>query len=121
VEFDEPELLEKYGIIYISGADTILKNIVSRNALFIGVSAVAMILEGDIKVVDYFTPAMNSVGLVDRTALRVKETTVFPHDDREDLFTGRAGKAIEEGLQVFERMNQCRVTRLRDNHSILIT
>jgi dipeptidase E len=135
VEFDEPELLEKYGVVYISGgnpyyllyhlrksgADSILKKMESRNAVFIGVSAGAMVLGADIKVVDYFTPAMNSVGLVDRTALRLTETTVFPHYDREDLFTDPDGKTIEDRLQVFERMNPCRVTRLRDNQSILIT
>jgi dipeptidase E len=104
-----------------SGADSILKKMESRNAVFIGVSAGAMVLGADIKVVDYFTPAMNSVELVDRTALRLTEATIFPHYDREDLFTDPAGKTIEERLQVFERVNPCRVTRLRDNHSILIT
>jgi dipeptidase E len=135
VEFDEPEQLEKYKVVYKSGgnpyyllyhirksgADTILKKMERRNAVFIGVSAGAMDLGLDIKVVDYFTPAMNSVGLVDRSALGLTETAVFPHYDREDLFTDPAGKTIEERLQVFERMNQCSVTRIREDQSVLIT
>ncbi|MGG4266203.1 Type 1 glutamine amidotransferase-like domain-containing protein [Peribacillus simplex] len=134
VEFDKPELLEKYNVIYInggnpfyllyhmkkSGADSILKNIAKQNTIILGVSAGAIILGPNIEVVNYFTPQRNTVTMQNLTALGLTNKAIFPHYDREDLFQNNSGRSIEDRLKVFENIKKCSVVRLKDDESVLI-
>jgi len=134
IEFDKPELLEKYNVIYInggnpfyllyhmkkSGADLILKDIAKQNTVIVGVSAGAIILGPNIEVVNYFTPQINTVDMQDLTALGLTNKAIFPHYDREDLFQNNSGRSIEDRLKVFENINKCSVVRLKDDESVLI-
>ncbi|MGG0792331.1 Type 1 glutamine amidotransferase-like domain-containing protein [Peribacillus simplex] len=134
IEFDKPELLEKYNVIYInggnpfyllyhmkkSGADLILKDIAKQNTIIVGVSAGAIILGPNIEVVNYFTPQINTVDMQDLTALGLTNKAIFPHYDREDLFLNNSGRSIEDRLKVFENINKCSVVRLKDDESVLI-
>jgi dipeptidase E len=134
IEFDKPELLEKYNIIYInggnpfyllyhmkkSGADLILKDIAKQNTVIVGVSAGAIILGPNIEVINYFTPQINTVDMQDLTALGLTNKAIFPHYDREDLFPNNSGRSIEDRLKVFENINKCSVVRLKDDESLLI-
>ncbi|MDF1998481.1 Type 1 glutamine amidotransferase-like domain-containing protein [Peribacillus frigoritolerans] len=134
IEFDKPELLEKYNVIYInggnpfyllyhmkkSGADLILKDIAKQNTVIVGVSAGAIILRPNIEVVNYFTPRINTVDMQDLTALGLINKAIFPHYDREDLFPNNSGRSIEDRLKVFENINKCSVVRLKDYESVLI-
>ncbi|MCK1985715.1 MULTISPECIES: Type 1 glutamine amidotransferase-like domain-containing protein [Peribacillus] len=134
IEFDKPELLEKYNVIYInggnpfyllyhmkkSGADLILKDIAKQNTVIVGVSAGAITLGPNIEVVNYFTPQINIVDLQDFTALGLTDIAIFPHYDREDLFPNNSGRSIEDRLKVFENINKCSVVRLKDDESLLI-
>lgn len=134
IEFDKPELLEKYNVIYInggnpfyllyhmkkSGADLILKDIAKQNTVIVGVSAGAIILGPNIEVVNYFTPQINTVDIQDLTALGLTNKAIFPHYDREDLFQINSGRSIEDRLKVFENINKCSVVRLKDDESVLI-
>ena len=134
IEFDKPELLEKYNVIYInggnpfyllyhmkkSGADLILKDIAKQNTVIVGVSAGAITLGPNIKVVNYFTPQINIVDMQDFTALGLTDIAIFPHYDREDLFPNNSGRSIEDRLKVFENINKCSVVRLKDDESLLI-
>ncbi|MFJ7994972.1 Type 1 glutamine amidotransferase-like domain-containing protein [Peribacillus frigoritolerans] len=134
IEFDKPELLEKYNVIYInggnpfnllyhmkkSGADLILKDIAKQNTVIVGVSAGAIILGPNIEVVNYFTPQINTVDMQDLTALGLTNKAIFPHYDREDLFPNNSGRSIEDRLKVFENINKCSVVRLKDDESVLI-
>ncbi|WHY13341.1 Type 1 glutamine amidotransferase-like domain-containing protein [Peribacillus frigoritolerans] len=134
IEFDKPELLEKYNVIYInggnpfyllyhmkkSGADLILKDIAKQNTVIVGVSAGAIILGPNIEVVNYFTPQINTVDMQDFTAIGLTDKAIFPHYDREDLFPNNSGRSIEDRLKVFENINKCSVVRLKDDESVLI-
>ena len=134
IEFDKPELLEKYNVIYInggnpfyllyhmkkSGADLILKDISKQNTVIVGVSAGAIILGPNIEVINYFTPQINTVDMQVLTALGLTNKTIFPHYDREDLFQNNSGRSIEDRLKVFENINKCSVVRLKDDESVLI-
>ncbi|MEV5113000.1 Type 1 glutamine amidotransferase-like domain-containing protein [Peribacillus frigoritolerans] len=134
IEFDKPELLEKYNVIFInggnpfyllyhmkkSGADLILKDIAKQNTVIVGVSAGAIILGPNIEVVNYFTPQINTVDMQDLTALGLTNKAIFPHYDREDLFQNNSGRSIEDRLKVFENINKCSVVRLKDDESVLI-
>lgn len=134
IEFDKPELLEKYNVIYInggnpfnllyhmkkSGADLIIKDIAKQNTVIVGVSAGAIILGPNIEVVNYFTPQINTVDMQDLTALGLTNKAIFPHYDREDLFPNNSGRSIEDRLKVFENINKCSVVRLKDDESVLI-
>ncbi|MBS3681120.1 Type 1 glutamine amidotransferase-like domain-containing protein [Ornithinibacillus massiliensis] len=134
IEFDEPNKLKQYNIIYInggnpfkllyhmkkSGADSILKELVKQPTIFVGVSAGAVILGPNIEVVNYFTPEMNVFELNDLTALTITEKAIFPHYDSEDIFANPSGKSIEERLTEFERQKNMSVTRLREDQILLI-
>ncbi|MEC0276137.1 Type 1 glutamine amidotransferase-like domain-containing protein [Peribacillus frigoritolerans] len=134
IEFDKPELLENYNVIYInggnpfyllyhlkkSGADLKLKELAKQNTILVGVSAGAIILGPNINIIDYFTPQMNTVNIKDLTALRITEEAIIPHYDREDLFPDSSSKTIEDRLKVFEKLNNCSVVRLRDDQFLLI-
>ncbi|MEC0348058.1 Type 1 glutamine amidotransferase-like domain-containing protein [Peribacillus frigoritolerans] len=134
IEFDKPELLEKYNVIYInggnpfyllyhmkkSGADLILKDIAKQNTVIVGVSAGAIILGPNIEVVNYFTPQINTVDMQNLTALGLTNKAIFPHYDREELFQNNSGRSIEDRLKVFENINKCSIVRLKDNEYLLI-
>ncbi|MED3994592.1 Type 1 glutamine amidotransferase-like domain-containing protein [Peribacillus frigoritolerans] len=134
IEFDKPELLKKYNVIYInggnpfnllyhmkkSGADLIIKDIAKQNTVIVGVSAGAIILGPNIEVVNFFTPQINTVDMQDLTALGLTNKAIFPHYDREDLFPNNSGRSIEDRLKVFENINKCSVVRLKDDEYVLI-
>ncbi|WP_409300394.1 Type 1 glutamine amidotransferase-like domain-containing protein [Peribacillus sp. SCS-155] len=135
IEFDSPDLLENNEVIYInggnpyyllyhlkkSGTDTLFKKMAKQDIVFVGVSAGAMILGQSIAVVDFFTPDMNSVGIKDLTAACLTKKLIFPHYDREDLFPDRLGRTIENRLKNFENKNNCSVTRLKDDQSLIVS
>ncbi|MEH6892531.1 Type 1 glutamine amidotransferase-like domain-containing protein [Bacillus sp. JJ864] len=88
IEYDEPETLRKYDVIYITGGnpfyllyhmkksscDLILKDLANKNVVIVGVSAGAVILGPNIDIVNYFTPQMNAVHLNDLNALGLINT-----------------------------------------------
>lgn len=133
IEYDDPETLRKYDVIYIcggnpfhllyhikkSGCDRILKSLANKNVIIVGVSAGAVILGPNINIVNYFTPQINTINLRDLTALGLTDTYIFPHYDREDLFANNAEKTIEDRIVAFETLNKCNVVRVSDNQSIL--
>ncbi|MGX2959763.1 Type 1 glutamine amidotransferase-like domain-containing protein [Peribacillus sp. JNUCC 23] len=134
LEFDNPDSLLQKDVIYInggnpfnllfhtkqSGADKILRNLNSRNVVVVGVSAGAVLLGPNIKVVHFFTPQMNTIYTTDFSALKLTDKLVFPHYDREDLFKDNTAKTIEDRLKEFENLEKCEVTRLKDDEYISI-
>ncbi|WP_458121645.1 Type 1 glutamine amidotransferase-like domain-containing protein [Paenibacillus sp. Z6-24] len=134
LEFDNPERLIQKDIIYInggnpfnllyhtkkSGADEILKHLASQNVIIIGVSAGTILLGPHLKIVQFFTPQMNTFDIKDFSALHVTDKLIFPHYDREDIFQDDTGKTIEERLKEFEYREQCEITRLNDDQTMLI-
>jgi dipeptidase E len=132
VEFDDIKCLDEHDIIYInggnpfyllhhlkkSGADEKLKELSERDVIIVGVSAGSVILGPDIRIVDFFTPQLNTIRLKDFTGLKITDTVVFPHYDREDLFPNAL--TIEERLLKYEEEFQQKVLRLTDNEAVLI-
>ncbi|WP_419874899.1 Type 1 glutamine amidotransferase-like domain-containing protein [Candidatus Pristimantibacillus sp. PTI5] len=134
LEFDNPEILTQNDVIYISGgnpfnllfhtkksgADEILRKLASQNVVIVGVSAGAILLGPNIKIVHFFTPQMNTLNIEDFTALDLTSKLIFPRYDREDLFKDGTGKSIEDRLEEFEALEKCEVTRLKDDQCISI-
>ena len=134
IEFDDPKRLLFKDVIYInggnpyhllfhfkkSGADIILQNLVKKNIVIVGVSAGALLLGPNIKVVEFFTPQMDAFDTEDFSALNLTDKLVFPHYDQEDLFRDYSNKTIEERLKEFEVAESCEVTRLKDDEFIAI-
>ena len=134
LEFDNPEILSHTDVIYINGgnpfkllfhtkrcgADKILRKLVSKNMVVVGVSAGAVLLGPNINVVQFFTPQMNTQNTVDLSAVELTDKIVFPHYDREDLFKEDTGKSIEDRLKEFEAFEKCEVARLKDDEFITI-
>ncbi|WP_434751574.1 Type 1 glutamine amidotransferase-like domain-containing protein [Paenibacillus amylolyticus] len=135
IELDDPQILIQRDVIYInggnpftllyyakkSGADEIIKTLASqKNVIIVGVSAGALILGPNINIVDLFTPQMNTMELTDFEALGVTDKFIFPHYDREDLFKDSTNKTIEERIVEFESIENCKVTRLKDEDYISI-
>jgi len=134
IEFDNPKSLAHKDVIYInggnpfnllfhtkqSGADSAFRDLVNKNVVIIGVSAGAVLLGPNIKVVHFFTPQMNTLNTMDFSALGLTDKVVFPHYDREDLFKDSTNKKIEDRLKEFEILEGCEVTRLKDDEYIII-
>ena len=135
LEFENPELLTQKDVIYISGGNPfnllfhtirsgshdIIKKLAAQNVVIVGVSAGALLLGPNIKIPQFFTPEMNTLNMNDFTALDITDKLIFPHYDREDLFKDDAGRTIEERIREFETLENCEVTRLNDDQSILIS
>lgn len=134
IEFDNPNSLAKKDVIYInggnpfnllfhtkkSGADKILRELVNKNVVIVGVSAGAVLLGPNIKVVQFFTPHMNTFHMKNVSALGLTNKLIFPHYDREDLFQDHTNKTIEHRLREFETIENCEVTRLKDEEYIVV-
>lgn len=134
LEFESPECLTQQDVIYInggnpfnllfhtkkSGADNIFRQLVLKNVVIIGVSAGAVLLGPNIKVVHFFTPQMDKLNIQDYSALGLTDKLVFPHYDREDLFKDSTNKTIEDRLKDFEALENCEITRLNDDGYITV-
>lgn len=135
IEFEQPSALLHYHIFYIcggnpyhlfqqlkrTGADRVFQRMLAQEAMFIGVSAGAMIFGPHIEIANHFTPAMNTSGLTDFTALGIHEKPLFPHYGREEKFKDSAGKTIEERIAAFEAETGAEVERLSDSEALKIT
>ncbi|MDR6123932.1 dipeptidase E [Bacillus sp. SLBN-46] len=134
IEFDQPDILRKYDVIYInggnpfyllyhlkkSGADLIIKKLAKQGVIFVGVSAGAMIFGQNIEVVRLFTPQMNNVQINDLSAIGLTNKIIFPHYDREDLFPDPLSRSIEDRLKVFESLTNYPIARLKDDEYLLV-
>lgn len=134
LEFDDPNRLSHKDVIYInggnpfdllfhtknSGADQILKQLISKNVIIVGVSAGAVVLGPSIKVVHHFTPQMDTRNTRVFTAIGLTDKYVFPHYDREDIFKDSSNKTIELRLKEFELKEKCHVTRLKDDDTLIV-
>ena len=134
LEFDDPEVLLNSDVVYInggnpfhllfhikkSGAEKIFQRLSQEETIFVGVSAGSLILGPNIKVVQFFTPNMNTLQLEDLAGLNLIHTIIFPHYDREDIFKDHTGKSIEERLIKFEKLHNCLVHRIKDDQYILL-
>jgi dipeptidase E len=134
IEFDQPDILRKYDVIYInggnpyyllyhlkkSGADLIIKKLAKQGVIFVGVSAGAMIFGQNIEVVSLFTPQMKNVQINDLSAIGLTNKIIFPHYDREDLFPDPLSRLIEDRLKVFESLTNYPIARLKDDEYLLV-
>ncbi|WP_088041950.1 Type 1 glutamine amidotransferase-like domain-containing protein [Bacillus sp. EAC] len=135
IEFEEPTRLKQYDVVYIaggnpfyllhhvrkSGANEILKEMTREEVLIVGVSAGSMILGDNIQLAHLFTSDINTVNMTDYTALQLINRNIFPHYDRNDLFSDGSEESIEERLQNFEAKYQNKILRLKDNETTTIS
>jgi dipeptidase E len=125
VEFENPNRLKKFDIIYINGgnpfyllyylkkssSDKIITQISDKGAIIIGVSAGAVVLGPNINIVNYFDKKLNIVKLKNFTALNLTNIIIYPHYKKDS----------EEKIEKFESKFNCKVKRLSDDQSIVIT
>ncbi|WP_213421210.1 Type 1 glutamine amidotransferase-like domain-containing protein [Bhargavaea massiliensis] len=134
VESESPNDLLQKDVIYInggnpfhlleqvrkSGADRVLVELAQKDAVIVGVSAGAVLLGPDIRIVHHFTPQLNARSIEDFSALGLTDKRVFPHYDREDLFGDATGRTIGERIREFETIESCSVTRLNDDGYLVV-
>ncbi len=123
IEFDDPDILKKFDVIYVnggntfyllyhlkkSGADKILKEMVN-NTILVGTSAGAVVLGPDIKIATEFDDERNVVDLKDFSALDLTDIIVIPHYCEE----------LESDIKNFEKENKCKVARLKDSQAVSV-
>lgn len=134
IEFEDAQNLLAYDVFYIcggnpfrllrelkaSGAAEVIEELMERDAIFIGVSAGAMIFGPHIEIVNSFTPSMNEMNLTDLNALNIFPKPIFPHYGREDKFPDSTGKTVEQRIVEFEMLHNLQVERLTDSDVVLI-
>lgn len=122
VEFQNPEELKKYDVLYIcggntfyllkhlkeSGADKIISDIVKQGIIYVGVSAGSIVIGPNINIANEVEPDPNDVGLSDLTGLGVIDLIVCPH------FTEQS----EDEVEKFEKKYGVSVERLTDEQAI---
>ncbi|CAG7615981.1 Type 1 glutamine amidotransferase-like domain-containing protein [Paenibacillus allorhizosphaerae] len=132
IEFEDADKLNKYDVICLSGgnpfhllhhlrrsgADQIIESLSKNGVVLVGISAGTVVLGPDIRIVDYFTPHLNHVGMHDLTALRLHEPITFPHYGRHDKFPH--DETIEARIQQFESTHQCEILRITDHEALYI-
>ena len=96
-----------------SGADQLLRNIANEDVIIVGVSAGAVVLGSSIRIVEWFSPALNTIDIKDFTGIQLFDFSILPHADRKDLFV--FADSIEDRIIAFEKASGERVLRLADD------
>ncbi|WP_342542671.1 Type 1 glutamine amidotransferase-like domain-containing protein [Paenisporosarcina sp. FSL H8-0542] len=96
-----------------SGADELLQMRAKEDCVIVGVSAGAVVLGASIRIVDWFSPSLNTMNLKNFKGCELYKSSLFPHVDRIDLFPGTT--PIEERIHAFEKTSGEHVLRLVDS------
>ncbi|EPD49468.1 hypothetical protein HMPREF1210_03367 [Paenisporosarcina sp. HGH0030] len=96
-----------------SGAEKLLQKRSKEDSVIVGVSAGAVVLGASIRIIDWFSPSLNTMNLKNFKGCELYKSSLFPHADRIDLFPGTT--PIEERIQAFEESSGEHVLRLEDN------
>ncbi len=88
----------------------------SQRRCLIGCSAGSMVMTPTIKLVDLYTPEMNTVGLRALDALNLTEVQVLPHYGK---FLQKY-EHFEERCAAYERANRCSVIRMNDGDGVIL-
>lgn len=124
VEFDNPNKLKKFDVIYInggnpfyllyhlkkSGADKVLTQLANQGVIIVGISGGGVVLGLNINIVDYFDRKINTIKLKDLIGLNLTDVIIYPHYTKE----------VEEKMKKFENKYRCKVKRLSDSQAITI-
>lgn len=102
-----------------SGADRLIQMRAKGDCLIVGVSAGSVVLGSSIRIVEWFSPSLNTVELKGFAGLQLFNSSIFPHAEREDLFP--ASNSIEERIQAFEITSGEQVIRLTDDACKIMT
>ena len=90
--------------------DSIIKDLISRGGICIGVSAGSLILGPSIKIASEVRPDINEINETNFKGLNLTNTIIFPHYEEE----------VEDDILNFETENRVQVTRLRNDQAIVI-
>lgn len=126
IEFDSPEVLTKYHIIYVcggntfyllyhlkkSGADKILSRLLKKsNVIYIGVSAGSIVLAQTVQLAATVDPDPNDIGLTDFTGLGVIDFEIHPHYDPKQ----------EAEIIEYEKNSNHKVIRLSNSQAFALS
>jgi dipeptidase E len=102
-----------------SGAVHLIHMKAKEDCLIVGVSAGSVVLGSSIRIVEWFSPSLNTVELKDLAGCQLFNSSIFPHVDREDLFP--SADSIEERILAFEMTTDEQVLRLADDECKVLT
>lgn len=122
IEFTDPKILPQFAAVVInggnpyyllhhvkrSGADAVLKEMISSDIPVMGISAGLLIFLKSIAIIDWLTPEMNTIELADKSGLGVVDEIILPHYDR---FV-QEGKIQQSAINDFEESTKNEVIGL---------
>jgi dipeptidase E len=131
VDKDDVTRLAEYDVVYIgggnpfylleqiktTGAEQEIRAIVEKGGILIGVSAGSLVLGPNLKVAQYFTPALNSANSTTE-GMGLFSFLIMPHSDRENLFPGDV--SIESRLKRLVEEIGVTIVRLKDSEACVI-
>lgn len=133
IEFEDPQSLTEFDLIYILGGDpyyllhyarktscsTVFEQFIKEDKIIIGSSAGSIVLGTDIGIVNEFTPQDDNdkIKVTDFTGLKLTHINLCPHISRNinvyDNFLNRVDR--------FEESNKIKITKIDDGEAIFIT
>ena len=123
VEFQNPEELKKYNVLYMcggntfyllkylkeSGADKIISDLVKQGVVYVGVSAGSIVIGPNINIANEVDPDPNDVKLSDLTGLGVIDLIVCPHFTEQN----------EDEVKKFEKKYNVSVEKMTDEQFLV--
>lgn len=130
IEFENPHKLENYDIIFLNGgypfyllhhlkktgADVILKKLIDKGKIIVGLSCGSYVLGKDNTLCNYLYPEDNIFQTTDMSTLNAVDLRIWPHfKEHCGIYPDLAGRILE-----FELKYNCEVTRLNNDQAILV-
>lgn len=130
IEFDNPNNLLKYDLIYLDGgspfrlmhwirktkSEIIFKQLIKNNKIVAGRSAGSMVLGNNFSICNYLTPEMNIQKMTDFTGMGLCDINICPHyNNFPSIYEN-----CEEKLKKCEQDNNITITKLFDGQAIVI-
>lgn len=124
LETEPTKDFSQYTIIYVCGGNTFkllkfareanfkttVKNLLSRNGVYVGVSAGSIIVGPSIDIANEVEPDPNDIGLEDLTGFNITELIILPHYSPE----------MEDDTKKFEQKYNVVVERLNNSQAVLV-
>ncbi len=129
IEYQSPELLKNYEIIFISGGDPfyllrhlkytgtdkVLKKLYEQGVCMVGSSAGAMIFGTNIRAVLLFEPKRDTSGLTDFSSLACIPFAVLPHADQ----LLQQYENYNEIMETVDKKSGDKILAINDNDGVL--
>jgi len=99
-----------------SGADKILTHQIKQRYPVMGISAGLLVLLQNLSIIDWLTPEMNTINLIDKKCLGLIKEVILPHYDRFVI----EGKISSKRVNDFENQLQKPLLRLGEYQALYL-